>query len=377
MKKQKGLAVLIFAVAVLFLSGCAAGFMNLIKSVDAGETEKARAMIKENPSVLTDEDYYGMTALIYAASNGKLDAVKLFVEEGADVNLASKSSGITPINYAAYNEQPAVVKYLLSKKANTELADIKGRTPLQYAAVSGAVESLKILIDAKANGRVRDNEGLSAAQLAVYYGRPAALKILMNSGLYDKQTNMNDAMVFMANGDTKKAAAAVKALVPGTSLDRKDFSGKTTLIWAAMTKYPDLVNVLITKGAAINNVDTLGRSALYWAVTNNETDMARALLGAGADVNATEAQSKKTVLHIAVQNKNIDMVKTILNSRPNLVMFDDNNKSALYYADKGSEIQKMLKGAGARYMDYKETLPTPTPVPKKRVDDSKNIRVYK
>lgn len=72
----------------------------------------------------------------------------------------------------------------------------------------------------------------------------------------------------------------------GESLDDIDEYGFTPLIEAAITRQPNIAQLLLDKGVAINKPDVTGRTALHWAVDNADLVMIRLLLAKGADPNA-------------------------------------------------------------------------------------------
>ncbi len=72
----------------------------------------------------------------------------------------------------------------------------------------------------------------------------------------------------------------------GESLDDIDEYGFTPLIETAITRQPNIAQMLLDKGVAINKPDVTGRTALHWAVDNADIAMIRLLLGKGADPNA-------------------------------------------------------------------------------------------
>lgn len=72
----------------------------------------------------------------------------------------------------------------------------------------------------------------------------------------------------------------------GESLDDIDEYGFTPLIECAITRQPDIAEVLLKHEININKSDVTGRTPLHWAADNNDLDMVRLLLKHGANPNA-------------------------------------------------------------------------------------------
>ncbi len=72
----------------------------------------------------------------------------------------------------------------------------------------------------------------------------------------------------------------------GESLDDMDEYGFTPLIEAVIAKQPAIAKELLARGANINEQDVSKRTALHWAVDNDDVQFSKALLAAGANPNA-------------------------------------------------------------------------------------------
>lgn len=106
--------------------------------------------------------------------------------------------------------------------------------------------------------------------------------------------------------------------------------------WAqAEWDYPDM---------GVLKLDTL--TALSWAAYEDFTDVCRTLIEAGADVNASggayASSSRGTLLHLAGENGNAELVKLVL-EKGALIKKDDSGETPLDYARKsGSEEVALL-----------------------------------
>jgi ankyrin repeat protein len=115
---------------------------------------------------------------------------------------------------------------------------------------------------------------------------------------------------------------------------------------------------LINSNANCNHYYKDGNTPLIGAVMNNHNAIIEVLIFAGAKVNAKNNLSYQTALHKAVQNKNIDIVKELLNNKASVHVRDICRKSPLYFAyyNNSTEIIKLLLIKGANLDDEESKL---------------------
>jgi ankyrin repeat protein len=65
-----------------------------------GDLEKVKALLKDNPNLVSSRDTNGWMPLHAAASNGHKDVVELLLANKAEVN-AKNTNGATPLHLAA------------------------------------------------------------------------------------------------------------------------------------------------------------------------------------------------------------------------------------------------------------------------------------
>jgi ankyrin repeat protein len=116
-------------------------------AVAAGDLAKVKALLKDNPDLISSRNNAGQTPLHLATEYGYRDIVELLLANKADVNaivlammdtMAGKSFlwlkvGCTPLHIAAGNGRKDVAKLLLANGANVSAncqGVIRGMTPL-------------------------------------------------------------------------------------------------------------------------------------------------------------------------------------------------------------------------------------------------------
>lgn len=138
-------------------------------------------------------------------------------------------------------------------------------------------------------------------------------------------------------------------LSTGLQVQTQNKSGDTPLHNAAYCGHADIVNLLIKNGADINAKENQGVAPLHWAVSQGNQPAADALLRNGADVNITD-NSNKTPLHYACIRDNESVVLSLVKHNANVnIQCEVNNWTPIFFAvrNKNLKIVKLLLEKGA------------------------------
>ena len=90
----------------------------------------------------------------------------------------------------------------------------------------------------------------------------------------------------------------------------------------------------------VNNVNSY--TALHSATLLNRTDAIKRLVDEGADVNRQTRYGKDTPLHYAARKNNTEAVRLLLDNGADINLKNDDNKTPLDEAHKGSEVESLL-----------------------------------
>jgi cytohesin len=288
------------------------------------------------------ENKPGRTPLSFAVGSGSLEAVKMLLAAGANPNLKD-SNDKTPLNYAIVSGSPEIIQALLGAgAANTEEAD--GRTPLSYAMEKNNPTIVKMLLAAKAD----PNGGKLDAPLfcAIKGGNTNMVELLLRAGANPNLPGRLDRQVVSSASDqtitlsplecsmSQDQPAITRLLLQFKADPNGQDTSKQPFIFRALFNL-DILKAMLEAGADPNSVEgnpngicSQGESPLMVAAKNRFTRssdgnsysishdgdpaVAKLLIEHGANVNARRPLDGATVLHLAVQSGNREIVELLL-----------------------------------------------------------------
>lgn len=188
------------------------GITPLMKASKRGDVAEVDRLIKKGVN-LNAKDWYGDSALYWAARCNHADIAKLLIDNGANVNERFQR-GHTPLMIASLWESSEIVKYLLEKGADPNAVNDDGECPIGYPAFAdfeeivnlllkfgadpnkcnpiisssrqGNNRIVKLLISKGADINLRNEAGETALIAAVQNCRVETVKILLQSGANNK-----------------------------------------------------------------------------------------------------------------------------------------------------------------------------------------------
>jgi ankyrin repeat protein len=257
---------------------------SLIEAIRAGDTQAARALLKQRALVNRAEPD-GTTPLHWAARMDDLSLVQALLRAGANPN-ATNRYGSVPLELAAVNGSAAVVDALLQAGADPKVTLADGETLLMTASRTGRVDAMRLLlargIDVNAQERWL---GETALIWAAAENHADAVRVLAEAGASLNTTAKKLQFPRKISGQTtlpvggmtalmyaarQGAADAVRALVElGADLNVQDADGTSAMVLAIINGHYDIAVTLVEKGADSGVADSVGMAALYAAVDMN------------------------------------------------------------------------------------------------------------
>lgn len=326
----------------------------MYEACKTGDIATVKRIIQRGVDVNIASDFFNHTALYLASANGHLDIVNYLLSKGADANIntplgeavryghveiarsllekgnADVNVTISEIRYAnsgSYTEYYTLLSYAMiysdaelgAKMAKILIdsgADLDGK--LISATMSGQTKIVKYLINAGVDIKEVDSYGKTSFMLAKEKGYNDIADILFERSIFDEYKTLIESYKGQpAIADIKKMIEISNSqyLNRDTSFKSIAFEkGTYVLSLVLILGYNDLGASLIKAGAVnINSYDNGhsygNNSVLIHTVVNNNIDAVNILIKHGVDINSNKDE---TALYFAIENENIDMVKTLL-----------------------------------------------------------------
>lgn len=199
-------------------------------------------------------DYYGKTALMYAAYYGNSEIFDLLVKAGININ-EECSQKETALMSACEIGNKNIIEILLSQKIDINKISCRGQTALIKSINQKDKEIINILLKAGAN---------------------------LDVGVWQ-----DDDIIIAANN---RHTDIVRFLIYHGYVS--DFSIGTLLMIAAENGYQDIIELAIEAGANIESRDPDNKTALIHAIEGNYTEICELLLKYEANFNVQNKDGK-------------------------------------------------------------------------------------
>jgi ankyrin repeat protein len=168
-------------VALVVWMWCATGLCGEIDdAARTGDLAKVKALLKENPALVSSAVFDGWTPLHEAADNGDYAMAKILVADGAELNVRARG-GRSPLSLATMDDHRDIVRLLLTRGADANVKDDDEATPLHLAAWSGYEDVAKLLLAHGADVNAKDTNGRTPLDWATERGDNRMEKLLMRA----------------------------------------------------------------------------------------------------------------------------------------------------------------------------------------------------
>lgn len=281
-------------------------FAAAFAEIHAGDAEKLKALLAENPSLITARGTNDNTLLNLAVGRRMVEAARILIDACADVNIAN-NRGWTPLHAAGYANLTEMVDPLIRAGARIDLsARGDGGTPLMMALFWGHREAADTLArHGVVPMNLRAAAGVGRLDLVKSFFEPnGALKpaagehrafYRVHSGFpywnpsNSRQEILDEAFTYACRSGRTNVLGFL--LEMGANIDADPYRG-TGLIWAAANGRLETIEWLLDHGAKIDERGTFGGpshgkgvTALHLAAGSGQTDAVKLLLARGADID--------------------------------------------------------------------------------------------
>ena len=296
---------------------------NLIMEAIANDTDLKIADYFVSKGVsLTEKDKFGRTVADYSTKLGNLTILDKLIAKGikpTDQALFFATQGSRMKENGIEVFQELVSKYKLNPKA----INPNGQTLLHALSRRGNLDIINFALTNGADAKIVDKEGNTALMIAASGKNTELINVLLS-----KVNNINTV----------------------------NNAGNSALTNAVASGTPQIVSLLIEKGAKTDIIDKKGNNlAFYWLESYKPKDESfvqkqQILVQAKVDFKAPQ-QKGSTLLHLAVDKGNAELVKKVIELDVDVNAKDEDGNTALHKAAlvaKDDAILKTLIAAGAK-----------------------------
>ena len=244
-------------------------------AIGAGDRELVRLMIAHGADV-NRGDIKGWTPLMHFAHAGNLDGVRLLMQLHADESRLSVS-GETALMIAVKAGHPEVAKQFSANARTINQQTNLGKTPLHQAVENGRTDLVTILLDAGADVEARNRNGLTPYLAAVESGHPGIIKLLQVRGAdTNARTRIKpgvhprisaryyplgrNALMIAASRGSEEIVRGLISTNPGL-VNAQDNDGNTALMYAIISRKPNIAKLLVANGAQSKLSNRMGISS--------------------------------------------------------------------------------------------------------------------
>lgn len=204
-------------------------------AIEAGDVERVRALLGDDPSLGRARDGDGLSALLRAryrldralvaavrehagdldaaeaAALGEIDRLAVLLDADRSLVEHRTPDGFTLLHLAAFFAGAEAVRLLLARGADV---DARGTgwmtgTALHSAVSAHDAEAVRALLDAGAEVDARQSGGLTPLHAAAHHGDTAIVRLLLGTGADPSRAadDGRDARAFAADGATAETIA--------------------------------------------------------------------------------------------------------------------------------------------------------------------------
>nr|XP_042907959.1 uncharacterized protein LOC107440000 [Parasteatoda tepidariorum] len=269
--------------------------------------------LTDNSANLNIPDKIGFSPLHYAVDSNNLELVKILFASGKCSLNSMTSEGDTALCLASKSNYAEITEFLIKNKA-----DVNDGDPLYKALVQGSQDTCIILLQNKfidIEKQFKD-KGETLLQTASLKGLERLVSCFLDKKRLSKSVNINESLFSAIQYGY--VDIVILLLNHGADVNIVFENHITPLLLAASLGHSKIMQVLLDRGADFNKLDLEGRSSIELAIMHGHLDSVKLFLqNETVDVNE-KINGDYTLLHIAVQCGNLDVVKFLMNENASL-----------------------------------------------------------
>ena len=153
--------------------------LNIFEAAALGNTNRVSEILDRDPGAARSWSSDGFTALHFAAFFGRAAVAQTLIRHGADVAAVARNPmKVMPLHSAAAAHSSEIVRLLVKNGAPPNVSQEGGWVPLYQAAQTGDKEMVKALLEYGADPQVRSASGKTPAEMAQAKGHEEIVQLL-------------------------------------------------------------------------------------------------------------------------------------------------------------------------------------------------------
>ena len=291
-------------------------------------------------------DFNGISPLHWATQMGRTDIVKLLIENGADIEFENKIKRYKkrPLQLALEKNDTEIISFLIKNGADVNVVEdqsFKRMFVLHWALDKGYKDIARLAIENDAD-LSKECCGKIPLQLALEKGYKGIARLIIEKSDIDLMSqeqcteSLKSAIIGVYRQKTESDKIEYKEIIKslienGSKLDVVINSGKykgyAPLHWAIENGYVDIVDLLIAKGANIDKKPA-GTFGIY------KTPMSKAIQRNVEIEKLIEGEEdhQSRNMHLSDLNKNLEIMKLLIENGAKLNKSDFYDNDPLHYA---------------------------------------------
>ncbi|XP_046550763.1 ankyrin-1-like [Haliotis rubra] len=278
-----------------------------------GQLDMVKHIVSQNIVDINVRGRYACTPLMVAAKRGYVDVFRFLMSEGSKASLVD-GSGNNILHLASLNGQLDMVKHIVSQ--NIVDINVRGRyacTPLMSAATGGHLDVFRFLMSEGSNASLVDGSGNNILHLTSLNGQLDMVKHIVSQNIVDINVRGRYACTPLMVAAKRGYVDVFRFLMSeGSKASLADASGDNTLHLASRSGHVDIVGCILSQNITdINSRGSFERTPLIFAASSGHRDVFDLLTKRGANVHLVD-RSKSNILHVACISGKVKMVKHII-----------------------------------------------------------------
>ncbi|KAK0631157.1 ankyrin repeat-containing domain protein [Bombardia bombarda] len=295
----------------------------LTRAIDKGFPEIFQLLLDKGKADVNYVGKDGETPLFLASYRGRFDMAKTLLARGADVNAKNADDGWTPFHGA--HDIPDMLDLLLDHGAEID-AQANSGTAMMNAIRFGQATSVEYLLsrikapkpdlEVSLANETHDEYSLTALLIACKSGKAECVRLLLKAGarVDHKTADGSYALEYCLQSPSESTEETLEALLEygKPNLHDTDSNGNSALHSINENTPLSVVQLLVQHGAPTSIVNKDGYTPLAVAVKASNIAVARYLVKERKVAVNVYGPSFGSILHLAVKNHNLDMVKLLI-----------------------------------------------------------------